>query len=66
MILLNETFVQQKFIKRMSDGINVMNLFNTTCNSITEVYEYTLEHASEQLSRMEQEKESKIFKEANI
>ena len=43
-----------------------MNVFNTTCNSIAEVYEYTLEHASEQLSRMEQEKESKIFKEVNI
>ncbi len=30
----------------------------------SEVFEYTLAHDSEQLSRMEQEKESKIYKEA--
>ena len=50
----------------MSDERIVTNMFVTTFNSIVEVYEYTLEHASEQLSRMEQEKESKIFKEVTI
>ena len=41
-----------------------MQVSNLHCVHV-EVFQYTLEHASEQLSRMEQEKESKIYKEVH-